>query len=734
MQKIINFRAFLIIFIGAIVGVVFSLYFLQQNVLALIFSGILCFAMILFCVLTKILSKSEKLKFISKFIICFLIGFLVFLFLGIFNFKIFEKNVKDKQDVLVSARVCMVSEKSGYYYCLLEDCLVNESEKIDGKIGFTLYSNDEVFSIKVGDNLEFSANLVANKLIKDGTFNSYYYKNNLKYYCYASKNVVVINSGKMHLDEMCRQKVEDLLFANLSYNNAAISFASIFGDKTIIDENIKNSFSVSGTAHLLCVSGLHVGFLGILIYYLLNLCKVKKKYSFIILTLILCFYCYLCGFSPSVVRASIMSIIFSFCDACGKFRYDSLSSISFAGILILLFKPFYVYDVGFQLSFSACFGIILLCPLFTKFFKKINFENKISSAFCVTLSAQLGTFPILFHNFEKLSFLSVVANIIVVPIFSLIFMMLIVLVILNLIFPLGFLFKIIDLSLNVVVFITKSFGAVSECVFQTFSSPLVLNVLFYLVLILISEVVNLKIKTKLLLCVSIIFVLLISTLLQFYPATFNSNLIINLQSENFTIITNSLNQKALINDGKIDENDLNLLKKDAFKNKIFNIDILIMPCYDSNMQQKIDEICNYFSIKNLYLPSNSNTDDVYYLFKNLGETKIIFVDSGGESYSNFAFKINHETKSIYFCLFSESVDFSLFVCSNFNTKLSKYVKENSVRANYIKTTVVDQKYAESLMLFDNILCYKSNLKQINVFDIGKLCDKIVMGEKLNYAF
>ena len=734
MQKIINFRAFLIIFIGAIVGVVFSLYILQKNTFAFVCAGILTLGLLLFFVLTKILSKNQKLLFVNKFIICFLIGFFTFLLLGIANYKIFVKNIEEKQDVMISARVSMVSERGGYYYCLLENCTLNETEKVDGKIGFTLYSNDEVFNINVGDNLNICANLVANNLIKDGKFNSYYYKNDLKYYCYASKNEVVVNSGKMHFDEICRQKVEDMLFENLSYDNAAIVFASIFGDKTVIDENIREAFSISGTAHLLCVSGLHVGFLGLVIYFVLNLLKVKKKYSFLVLTIILCFYCYLCGFSPSVVRASIMSMLFSLCDAFGKFRYDSLSSISFAGILILLFKPFYVYDVGFQLSFLACFGIILLCPIFTKFFKKINFNNKISSAFCVTLSAQLGTFPILFHNFDKLSFLSVIANIVIVPIFSLIFMLSIVFVIINLILPFGFLFKIIDLMLNFVVFLTKGFGAVSACVFETFASPLLSSGLFYFILILLSGVVNLKIKTKLVSALSLVLVLLISVLLQFCPQQFKSNLIINLQSENFTIITNSFNEKALINNGNFDKNDINLIKKDMFNLKIFDIDILIMPFYSQEIQNEVSEICNDYSIKNLYIPQNENNEDVKFLFDKLNKTKIIFSSDEGQAYSNFAFKINKQTKSVYFCVFCEEENFSLFLCNKFNKQVSKFVEENGISADYIKTEIVDKKYSDSLTLFDNILCYKTNLKQINVFDINKLCDKIVMGEKLTYAF
>lgn len=733
MKKIINFRAFLFIFIGAMIGVVFSLYVLQKNLAVLISGFVLAFCLMVFVIITKCFSKTNKFAFINKFLICLLIGFLFFSGLSVLNFSVFNKNLEEKQNVMVSARVFSVSEKNSYYYLILENPVLNEHEKVDGKIGFTLYCNDEMLEVSVGDKVQFNANLVANQVLKDGKFNSYYYKYNLKYYCYANSDAVIVNDGTLYFDEICREKVKNILFENLSYNNASISYASIFGDKAMLDINIQGAFSISGTTHLLCVSGLHVGFLVTLIYFLLNFCKVKKKYSFLIITIMLCLYCYLCGFSPSVVRASLMSIFLAFSDASGKVRYDSLSSLSLAGVLILVFKPFYVFDLGFQLSFSACFGIILLTPVFSKFFKKINFQNKISEAFCVSLSAQLGTFPILMHNFERLSFISLFANIIIVPLFSLIFMISLVFVILNLILPLGFLFKIVELGLNLVVFLTKSFGAVSECVFTTVSSPFMCNFLFYLALVLISGFVNLKSKTKAVCMLSCIVLCLSAFAFQFYPKTYNQSLLINSASESFTIITNSVNEKVLLSCGNFDENDVVLLKNDTFSHKIFKFDAFVLSNYNTDMQQSVAKICNNYKIKTLFLPENLEPNDSLNLFKNLNGTKIVFVQNG-QSYSNFYIKINENLNYINLTIVDNGGVFTMVLSEKLNAKVRNYFEDENIVADYFKTKVIDKKYAETLLRFENVLCYKMNINQNNVFNINKICDKIIFGESLNYAF
>ena len=95
------------IFIGAILGVVFSLSILQKNLIFFIVALVLSIGFLIFILVTSFL-KTKKFAFLNKFIICFLIGFLFFLGLGIVNFKLFNKNLIERENVNISSRVCSV--------------------------------------------------------------------------------------------------------------------------------------------------------------------------------------------------------------------------------------------------------------------------------------------------------------------------------------------------------------------------------------------------------------------------------------------------------------------------------------------------------------------------------------------------------------------------------------------------------------------------------------------------
>ena len=132
--------------------------------------------------------------------------------------------------------------------------------------------------------------------------------------------------------------------------NAPLAYAVLFGDRTQVSDDILTSYNNAGILHLLAVSGLHVGFIAGLIYALLSKLKLKRLFSFIITACLLLFYNYLCNFTPSVVRATIMICVGLFANVLGK-KSDTLTTIGIAGILTLLIKPLWAFDIGFQLSY-----------------------------------------------------------------------------------------------------------------------------------------------------------------------------------------------------------------------------------------------------------------------------------------------------------------------------------------------------------------------------------------------
>ena len=694
-----------------------------KNLVLFILTLVLIVGLIIFVVLTSFLSKTKKFAFINKFIICFIVGFVLYSCAACLNYFTFNNNLKELDSAQVFGRVQSVSESSNYTYLVLENVEVfdnskNEFANVNGNFALTISVDESVLDINIGDKIKFTSKLEKNNLVEEGSFNSYYYKYDIKYSAFIDSENVVITNGKLNLDEQIREGVKEILFNNLSYDNASISYASIFGDKTLLDDDIYNSFSISGTAHLLCVSGLHVGFLIGLLYLFFKLIKLKKKYIFFVLLALLPFYCYLCGFSPSVVRASIMSLVLCGANAFGN-RYDSLTSLSFAGCLILLFNPFYVFDLGFQLSFASCFGIILMMPTFNKFFEKINFANKFSNAFSITLSASIATFPIILHNFEKLSFLSVCANIIVVPFFSIIFSLLVVFVLLNVILPFGFLFYVVELGLDFILLITKGFGAVSELIFVTNGFNLTYSLIFYLAVILISKFINLKFKFRVLYVLILATVFCFSYLFQYFPQNYNGNYILNTSLSNFTIITNSGNEKVMVGVGSGTLSDLAIIKKELFNFKILNIDILILPSYNEEMQASVTTICNDFNVKALYV-ENVEGNAEKYLFKNLNSTKIIKTNNEFVNYSSFSFKIFGEINSVYLNALDKERSFTMLVANNLNKTTYTFLIRENLSADFVKFNYLNGKYIESVKNFDTIYCNSSTSRQSNIYKLSDM--------------
>lgn len=203
----------------------------------------------------------------------------------------------------------------------------------------------------------------------------------------------------------------------MSTDNASIAYASLLGDQSDVDIQTKNDYRGSGIAHILSISGLHISVLVGFIFWILNRLKASKLLSFILIASMLLLYSYLCGFSPSVMRASIMSICLLGAGLTGR-KYDTLSAIGFAGLIILLITPLAAYDISFQLSFGSIIGIALFFRSIKSALLKLKLSNFWVSSFAISISAQLLIMPILINAFGGASILSVFINVFVVPIFS----------------------------------------------------------------------------------------------------------------------------------------------------------------------------------------------------------------------------------------------------------------------------------------------------------------------------
>lgn len=208
---------------------------------------------------------------------------------------------------------------------------------------------------------------------------------------------------------------------------SGLLLALILGDKSTIDENLKNDFAETGVIHVLAVSGLHVGYILIILTIITSIMGIPWGWDKLLIVLGLIFFCFLTGLKPSVIRASMMASLYVIAPLINR-PVSVWNIIGFVGSFLLFIDPLYIVDLGFVLSFSAVISIIYFYKLFESILPpKINprfIENKgakfILGLFFVSLSAQIGTLPITVYYFYKIPLISLIANVIIVPLIGII--------------------------------------------------------------------------------------------------------------------------------------------------------------------------------------------------------------------------------------------------------------------------------------------------------------------------
>jgi len=197
----------------------------------------------------------------------------------------------------------------------------------------------------------------------------------------------------------------------------------LIGMRGQISSKIRESFSRAGVVHVLAVSGLHVGL--ILLIFLAIAAILRLPFAartWLTLTGLL-FYAAITGFNPPVTRASIMAAVILLGTLLER-ETDIYNLLAFAALIILIYEPMAFFQLSFQLSFLAIWGIVYFYPKLQDFLPSFNisgswWKSKIQKAFLplllVSVAAQLGTLPLVVHYFGRFSLVATLANLLVVP-------------------------------------------------------------------------------------------------------------------------------------------------------------------------------------------------------------------------------------------------------------------------------------------------------------------------------
>ncbi|MFH0826600.1 MAG: ComEC/Rec2 family competence protein [Candidatus Omnitrophota bacterium] len=219
-----------------------------------------------------------------------------------------------------------------------------------------------------------------------------------------------------------KAKMEKILIRDTSSLTQGILGAVILGDKKRVPRFVHNIMMKSGTLHILVVSGLHVGIVGFMILFILKLLGLARRSRSCIAILSLVIYCFMTGASTPVVRATIMATLLLL-GSMLKREPDIRNSLALAFLFILLINPRQLFDVGFQLSFACVTSLIYFYPKMRVFFRiqQIRFAclRFLLDGALVSLSCWLATMGFVAYYFRMFSPVTVLANLLIVPLAAL---------------------------------------------------------------------------------------------------------------------------------------------------------------------------------------------------------------------------------------------------------------------------------------------------------------------------
>ncbi|MEW6171847.1 MAG: DNA internalization-related competence protein ComEC/Rec2 [Bacillota bacterium] len=261
-----------------------------------------------------------------------------------------------------------------------------------------------------------------------------------------------------------KNKLFGVLDELFSAGHSALLKGIAFGTRTAIDPAVNEAFVETGVVHILSVSGLHVGLVLGFIFGLTRVFRLRSGTTLLTVITALLIYDLMVGFSPPVIRASVMAVLLLWARHLGRER-DWLTALAVAALIILLANPLAITDAGFQLSFAATWGILFLGPEIVKRIERIPLNRKvqvrqaIAWGVAVPLGAQLGTLPLVAIHYNLISPVALLANIAAVPLTGLILLLGITAAVLGLIFlPLGQVFAVpTGLCLDVFLFLVRFF-------------------------------------------------------------------------------------------------------------------------------------------------------------------------------------------------------------------------------------------------------------------------------------
>lgn len=657
----------------------------NKNILMLLSAGIYMFALVA-VLYNKILFLSLLITLLfiyllikNYFPIKYIIIWTLLFYFGIINLS---SKLKDVDELLnlapVNSEICgtIVSIPQGAiegkpkFFFDVEKIKFNDIEKSlkNEKVLVTINKPDSIKNLKIYESGILKGRLSAP--FKAGNPSQFDYGNYLRnhnaYAVFYADSFEKIDRP-LSIKAKTLQKINDYREYVLSTHskflpspNLELLGGIVFGDDAVSPpKNIKSSFANSGLLHILAASGMNVAFIFGFFFWIFSRLKVNYKLNVAIGMVMVIIYSLMTGLGASIIRATCM-LLFVLLGKLIDRDAHSISLLSFVGLLMLIYNPLFINDVGFQLSFIVTFGILIMSPAIIRFNNKLY--DYIIGTISIPIIAQLWVIPIQIFYFSNICLYSIFANIMSVPILSIISFGGFISSLLAMIRPISsFICQIFDFILNpiisILINISDFWGHLPNSTIQTTHPTIFQIVIYYLMLLaftaLLYEDWREKYLKKILITAGVLLTIWLITLI---PIS-NKNLEIiafDVGNADAFLIKTPENKYIIIDTGKAGYNGgktqaemiiLKYLKDRGIK----NIDTMIISHFDNDHSGGAYDILDKTSVNKIYVnDTNHESLMAKLIYKKANEKNIDLILSENNQivYENKDLKITNFFKNL----------------------------------------------------------------------------------------
>jgi len=395
----------------------------------------------------------------------------------------------------------------------------NYYRSVTGKIRLTI-SND--LNFQYGNFIRFSTYLKKiSNFQNPGGFDYERYMNLQGIYAtgsvYNNSDIIILRqntaSGVRLKLETFRLYLKEIIYSNASTPSREIIEAMTIGNQNAIPVDVRNNFNKTGTSHILSISGLHISMVAAITFFFMLLILKRSEYLMLRFNIIkaasaaallmVLIYALIAGMGVTVLRSALMALVFLCALFMGK-QKDMYNTLAITALIILVISPNALFDISFQLSFTAVLAIIYIVPRFSNFsfplleglphwLQKTLRHIYLSILVCV--AATLGTLPLIVFYFNRVSTITIIANLILVPLLGTIALAFSMAFILCAFFSTalaGLFIKIASFFVQISVYVIDYLASLSWSSFS-FTMPNIAEiVIFYLLIFILLRLIDLR--------------------------------------------------------------------------------------------------------------------------------------------------------------------------------------------------------------------------------------------------